>query len=567
MTLADKFADKWVVKPTKLMVRQMGGYTDRWFDDRKGMYDDHVDMNIQGTTIYARVRIDHLERSVRLRQTSRNSLSVDCECLAGVFMYQDCPCIHAIAALQYLADNFEKLTADSYMRKEKVAAMLDMIPHEQALEFLSSVLTNNAHTYTEFVEQFGMGNIAVKTDYNMELDRMYYTCMDSRQKIAVSLDFGGYFGRASDRADSAESAEICKAMSEAIHRNMHMVNDSDGYYTDCFVESVENMAESILQLPDKSKHIEYLATMMAKMPPNLAKHYRSALETVCVSGEDLDRLSGFLQELLGRTTEPERIAEVTHMQIYILEERDEEEEDGGTDKIIRLLADTYRLAPALRVKYIEYLKQIDAGAAKKAAMEIVKEFPDDKDAADAALDACERTDPEYATLSLNLFTSTGDWKYYTRMKESPSWSAPDTVRRLVDLGEIRKSIDLCIKERMYDDGMRILESKKRLGLLTIYVESLGKKYSERYFDAYSPLIRKMVASKAGGRLRRPDKMSIRIFRKVGGAVAADPKYNERVRSHLLHIRGLGDRRYADLVNYVRSKSSRNTSLLAAIRDL
>ncbi|MCG8531318.1 MAG: hypothetical protein MI749_11700, partial [Desulfovibrionales bacterium] len=364
----------------------------------------------------------------------------------------------------------------------------------------------------------------------MAVDRLYYASMDPRQKVVGErLDFGGCFDMAGG-ADGAESANAYRAMSESIYRNMGMVDDADGYYTDCLVESIENMAESVLQLEDKREHTEYLATMMAEAPPDLSRHYRSALETVCVSGAELDHLYGFLQTLLdGGDREPGQIVEITRMQIHILEERD----GDHTGEIVRRLEGTYRLAPELRVKHIEYLERADAAEARGRAMQMVKEFPDDAGVAEAALGMCGKSDPEYATLSLGLFVSTGDWKYYARIKESPSWSAADTVRSLVDMGENQKAVEACIKEKMHDEGMDILESAKHLGLLGRFAERLGKKYPERYYDAYAPLIRSLALRKARGKARGLEKVPVRFFKRLGGAQATDQKHNERVRDHLL----------------------------------
>lgn len=575
------------MRPDSSMAGMYGDTMD-WDDDAPGAYDGLVDSFISGTTLHSLVSDGYSKLHVIVQQTDGQGLASRCECGMSMFMRDRHVCDHVIMALRHLSDNFEELTSESYMRKERVSKMLEAIPTQQALAFLSDELVENMGVYRRFVDSFGMRDrFRAGRDYGTEIDRLYYVSLGPDGKVDGGLSFDRYFGAARAAADGAESIGIHRAVSEAIQRNMGVVDDSDGYYTDCMIESIENMAEAILGLPDRREHIAYMAGMVAKAPRDVARHYRSALETVCASDGDLDYLHAAAEELLAgggaggegegeekereRGREPWQVAELTRLQLFALEYRREPAgREEGMEAVLRRLAGAYRLDPDLRALYIGCLGQGGSDDARQTAMGVLREFPDDEAALRAALDGriVGVGDQEYAELATRMFASTGDWKYYDRLREAGAWSAADAVRGLLGMGQDRRALEVCMREKMYDEAMGVVESRKDLALFALHVTDLGRVHPGRYFEAYASRIREMAANRPGAKARRGFAgVPARILKKLGSSQYTSEKYNMQMRNHLLRIRELGDDRYLDLVKYARSKNSKSTSFLAAIRDL
>ena len=568
------------MRPTKKLIRDMG-YNANQFGESPGRFDNYVVGSISGDEFSAYVKTDYVERIVMVKQLSKTRFDTHCDCELMSFSMSNGNwfCEHTFAALQYLADNFAELVHDAYSREQKINSMLEIIDTDDAKAFLSDLLQNSVDAYQDFLKKFKMTASTVVTDYSMDLDLMYYEALDSTGKIRESVDFIPYFNMANN-ADGVRQAGLYRAISESIYKNMELVDNTNGYYTDCFVESIENMIESVLQISDKKEHLEYFATMIIKVPADISKHYRTALETICTSEEDLKYLHGLLPPLVKKATVPEHKTELTRLEAYILEETDQ------TDEVIKLLTDTYRLSPALRTKYIDCLRRVDKDAAKSAAMDIIEEFPDDAASMGAALDMYDRTAPEYSMLTVRLFMATGDWKYYVMMKESDLCNIDDIIKDLLKNGDTRKAIEVCIREKMYDDAMEILESNKRLDLLGLHVEKLGKRYPTRYFDTYAPMIEQLAKNKVGksSKFKRlttvlrsdvkrtrnssdSDEANVKRTRNSSDSDEANVKYCERIKNHLLLIKSIGDSRYATLVAFVRSKNSKNILLQNILDDL
>lgn len=559
--LKDRFRKKWVVRPTKKMLRNMGYNIP--LDENVGIYDNVVSALIKDDVYYAQVSMDYEPRLVTITQTSKQTLDVNCGCPQMSYGYRGgWVCEHVSAAFQYLSDNFAELVHESYSRESKIKYTLETIDGSDAKDFLYELFDMDILAYGEFLKRFETVAEEVETDYNMDIERLYYEAMDSAGKVGENLNFAPFFNMASN-SKGAVQAGVYRSMSEVIYRNMGVVDDKDGYYSDCFVESIENMIESVLQISDKKVYLEYFAAMMIKAPADFSRHYRTALEAVCASEEDLEYLQGLLPPLLKKASKPEQKAELTRLQVYMLEETDQ------TDEAIKLLEGTYRLSPALRAKYIDCLREVDRDAAKSAAASIIKEFPDDEVSMKAALGMYGPADPEYVKLAAGMFGTTGDWKYYTMMKGSDLCNIPDLIKSLLKNEDARKAIDVCLKEKMYDDAMDILESNRRLDLMGQHAKQLGKMYPARYFDAYAPMMEQLATSKTG----KPRKLQrfVTIFHessaKAPDTSDTNKKHCERIRNHLLIIKGLGDDRYEKLVSFVRSKNRDNEYLQNMLHDL
>ncbi len=577
VSLARKFKDKWVVRPESIGNMLYGDTLD-WSDAAPGAYDGRVESYIDGTTLYALVNDGRRKMHVMVQQTNDNNLAPRCECSISLFDRGGYVCDHIIMVLRHLADNFEELTTEAYTREERVSEVLGAITAQQTLEFLSDVLVKHPDIYMQFVDHFGIKDrLRFEPDYETELDRHYYTHQGRGGRVDESLSFDRYFEAARAAAGGTKTIAIHRAVSEAIQRNMGIVNDSDGYYTDCAIEAVENMAEAVLGLPDRREYIKYMAGMAAKASRNMARHYRSALETVCASDGDLDCLyeaaTGLLAERMEGGEEdagPWQVAELTRLQIYALEEGGGSAREGAMEAILRRLAGSYRLDSDLRVLYIKCLGQSGADNAKQAAVDVASEFPGDAAALGAILEEgiISSSDPECAELATKTFASTGDWKHYDMLKEAGAWSAPDAVRDLLEMGHDYKALEVCMREKMHDKAMDVIESKKSLDLLARHAADLGKVYPERYFEAYASRIREMSARKPDAKARRGFKtIPAKIFKKLSTQQYVSEKYNEQVRDHMLRVKELGDDRYPDLVKYIRSKHSKSTTFLAAVRDL
>lgn len=568
MSLKERFDGKWVVKPTKDLIKEMYGSV-RWTSHEPGELDAQIHAAIYGDTLSATVRMNYSKHHVRIQQVGKNQIQSKCTCpqwviSSSVYNYDNPACEHIVATLQYFSEHFETLIHDSYTRKEHIDSLLEKVPQKDALQFLADTMENNGGVYAGFLKKFQLSRMPNKVSYDMNLDRMYYAAMDHKEKISENLSFEDYFDAAAESGGDLQSAKVYQSISEAINRNMSLIDDSDGYYADCFIESIENLAESVLRLPNRRKHIAYFVSMMTKARPEFSRHYRTALETVCSSQEDLAYLEKIIKLKLEKEPEdPKRVTDLMHLYVYVLDET------GRTDESMQRLAAAYGLDTTLRTKYLDHLMQSDSSRdhVRDTALRIAEEFPDDETTADLALDMCDKSDPRYLDLAVKLFMSTGGWKYHAKMRESDAWDASKMVDALVKKDDTRKAVELCVREKMYEDAMQILESKKHMGLLGIYAEKLGKKYPDRYFDAYAPLIRKLASDKILKK-RITKKMSFGAFRNtVKAASDSDLKHYEKIRTHLRNIKTVGNDRYGDLIRFVRLKNKKNALLLKSIENL
>lgn len=86
-----------------------------------------------------------------------------------------------------------------------------------------------------------------------------------------------------------EAIRAYREISEVIAENMDYIDDSNGYYGECFTKAVDGMVECIkMKGIVKKPHITYMfEKFLLKDPDYFADNYEDALYSVCTSADDL----------------------------------------------------------------------------------------------------------------------------------------------------------------------------------------------------------------------------------------------------------------------------------------
>ncbi len=501
--------------------------------------------------------------TVAVRGDRTLGVNAGCTCPYSEYYYGACK--HIVAAMIHLIENLEEILSDNETRVSTVKHMVTLVPPEKAVEFLTDVMIMDESVRQRFVDTFGLGHVRPVTNYKSSMDRLYSGAKGSDGKISHPLNFDRYFdnARASQSGgEFADAAKIYQTISEKISENMGAVDDSGRYYTDCFMEALDGMAESIIrnEMPagKKHEHVSYLfEKLMEGRPVRFVPYYRSALETVCTTDED----TVFLHDTIDSHLHADgpvpdgTMAEMVHMQADALERL------TRTAELVSLLEEFYYLDSRLCVRYLGMLHNDDdddddAAAAAAADPDQVLQaihdatdaFPDNLGVMEAVLELYPETAPGYVSTLREMFVATGDWKYFFRIRgASCDWHADveAVVMRFREKPDPGMAVNAYLKGSMADEAMNLLESIDDADLFAAYRTKLAPAYPGRYFAAYGTLIRRFAKSTTGR------------------------DHYARVCRHLASIKAIpgGDRSYGELILNIRRENSGRRVLLELIRGM
>lgn len=168
--------------------------------------------------------------------------------------YCTCPydyegyCKHIVAVLLYASKHFDKMIREEIQRRAKRDDAFFGISAKRLKEFLRMMMDENEDLEIRFIDYFGKDDDDVSLrDYKSEINILYK--MDTGTyggmiEYGCEISFDKFIKLAKTReskGDYFEAARIHQEISEAISDNMEMVDDSDGYYGDCFSDAINGM--------------------------------------------------------------------------------------------------------------------------------------------------------------------------------------------------------------------------------------------------------------------------------------------------------------------------------------
>lgn len=353
------------------------------------------------------------------------------------------------------------------------------------------------------------------------------------------------------RKNYAEAIRVYRELSEVMAKHMDIVDDSDGYYVDCFSGVIHCMANCInLQGADKKPHITYMfEKFMLKDPDYFADCYEDALYSVCTDADDLAHWENLLDPHIPDTL-PHRdknwfehfeAIRLVRMKITILERR-------KSRMLPDMLAKYYRDDDKICVSYIRHLRRKDKQAALRVAEEGAEIFSYSKEIRNIVHGLYEKTDPRYV-MSLRRFFMDGlSWRHYDELKKrSDDWD--DELASIIDELEHDKKhymlIEVLLREHMTDRAVRLILQCDQLALLEEHHDTICKIYPEKCHAAYKKHIDKL-ARDAHGR--------------------SSYKF---VKKHLKKMKNVPDHKkeFAAFVEHLKKRHARQPAFLDEIRRL
>ncbi len=230
------------------------------------------------------------------------------------------------------------------------------------------------------------GSDAPDRDYYPEINELYEKAADSYGLIEYGneINYGKFTRLAKSKErekDYLEAIRIYQDLSEVIADNMGMIDDSDGYYGDCFVNAMHRMTSCIkLQAPTHEQKRSYMSYMFEKYikndPDYFQEHYHEALESICADRDDYEYWKSLLEPYL-----PDRMPSKSswskhydavvkiRMYMYILEKLNDESIDD-------CLAKHYRDDSEICIAYAKRLKNTDPDRAMSVMEGGLKIFDD-----------------------------------------------------------------------------------------------------------------------------------------------------------------------------------------------
>lgn len=418
------------------------------------------------------------------------------------------------------------ITNDEEEEEERLDATLTGSTEKQLKDFLRTEFDRNEalkkHFLIRMTGESRKGGKSVE-DYKRELTRDYQEASGRHGMLdyGVELDFSksqDLAERYIEKGNHAEAVKVYQALSEVIAENMDMVDDSDGYYGGEFESAMEGFASAINQgsmnHKDKAPRIKYLFTKYIANDDDFEEYYEAALKSICTTREDLLYWKGLLAPRLPNAIPDSRDwtrhydAERSLLtQAYILERL-------GDEQSVAELYDLFRKHYRDDKEFcLLYVNRLDKDAKKDEAVRTAEEgltiFPPH-----LAVELRHFLEGFYAKSNpkkhrenlKNIFFQEGDWAYYEKLRKAcgPDWG--DMLNEMVshftsrDEGRYESGgrvIDIYLREKMYDEAIRLVLGRRSLWTLDSYYDKLSPKYPNEYFRAYKELIFPYAESRMG----------------------------------------------------------------------
>ena len=532
----------WTYFPNRQQIRRT---CPQHMYDRAGdaVQNDEIESaRMTGSTITINVRARNQTHAVVLTYDNDGTVFGDCNCSDG---RKNLWCWHYAAALVYTADHIDELKEEEETRTEAVDYFMANLPQARVLNFVSKHLRENPQFYDSFVEALKLQNVRIPRNYSKMMERIYADDRTGGEEDNVI--FGRIFKIARDERDSGghlEAARAYSGMAEHIISNMKNTEDANGYYKDCAVEAIDSMVDSIIcenMKPDKKKpYIKYFFKRAVNTTYRVYwPQYVEALETICTEEEDM---AGWLEMInKGMSSKAGAPVQMARMRSHILEDA------GRWEEAADALSDHYASDPDVCRRFVGILRHVEGERALEDARKAVAAFRTDTAIMEEALPIFASVNDEYQQLLVNLFESTGDWKYFFKIKEvADDWNnALDHMSKNLAPKAPERAVEIYLKESMRQKAMDTLERLDSHDTYAKYLSKLAKKFPDRYFESYGNNIRRLAKARTG------------------------KDHYERVRVHLQNLLSIpeSEDRFRALVASIKSENSGRRTLLKALEGL
>lgn len=292
-----------------------------------------------------------------------------------------------------------------------------------------------------------------------------------------------------------EAATIYQALSEVIAENMEEVDDSNGYYADEFVLTIDDFVYCInraeLNHTEKKKYTKYFFNEYIENDPDyFREYYAYTLKEICYSKDDLEYWKKLLKLHLPKNLpdisqwcEYYQTKEILKMQLHILDLLSNDKE------FYDLIKKYYRQEQEFCLYYVSRLEK--DGKSKEA----IKVAEEDLSLFSEHLTSkirrslnrfYKKYSPEkYKQNLVNLFIHNRDWNDYEKLKEICSeedWKKlfSTIINNLSKdrdrFGGEDTIINLYLKEGMFEQALKQVLTKRNLHTLSIYYKYLRKNF-------------------------------------------------------------------------------------------
>ena len=399
---------------------------------------------------------------------------------------------------------------DGKEKRTEIDSLFYELSSRQLKEFLSIEMKYDNNLQTRFTDYFKRGSNAPKRDYKSDINLLYKRAISRYGMIEYGneLDFERFISAArtkEGKKDYAGAARIYQELSEAIAENMDTVDDSDGYYGDCFIDAIDNMTSCINQQvithEQKQQYISYMFERYIRNDPDyFVEHYVLALEQICKNRQEYTFWRDLLEPHVPKKMPNSRnwhkhynAREMIQMKIYILGKlKDRSIEDT--------FATHYRDDSYMCIQYIRYLQKTDSKRALQVMQEGLGLYPESTEIKDIACKIYKKTDPRHHNILMGLYLDTLETRYYSALKKiSPKWGNTVKVitRHLARTESYDTLIDTYLKEGMYSNAIRQVVSCDDLSMLARYRKDLAARYPKEYHNSYKRLLAEFAESRAG----------------------------------------------------------------------
>ena len=468
------------------------------------------------------------------------NLEFNCSCMSMSYMHT---CAHCVALLIYGANNLDKLIGDEQNRKKIINFYISKVSANQANDFLIHILNVRPLLINAFIKRYNLYDLQPPRDYAGELKRFCNASLKNSKTADLSTHLLS-ISEMRDQDDSKNVAAIYKDVSEALRPMVDASIDTTGYYADCCIEAIENMAESVMrekfELKEKRKYIKFLIDEAVTVNNSkIIPYYRSALEMICNEPEDLvawekmviSRIAKLDAErdkirASGKKPKPKPSSFIRSAVQDIKSKTDKfvKKEDARklgalqlshdilTGMHAHVLAQTNRVEQALSVlrprafesrevciTYLHILRSIDAKDEYKGALDAVTVFPEDVQIINAVMDLFPLNSPQRVNLSIKAFKFTGEVGYLDEIKRNvDDWDAvfSDMIDNLAKQN-LDKAVEVCIKNGPIEKVINILENSNDVWMFKKYSKKVRKRNSELYAISYGKALVVFASGKSG----------------------------------------------------------------------
>jgi len=471
-----------------------------------------------------------------------DDLSANCSCPYDLEGY----CKHIVAvflAIDKEPEKVEGMRRRYTLDQESVDDLLNKTDPHAIQGFLLQEMKANPELRARFVARFSsVGTGKSLSEYRDDMESAFDEAEDEHGLLSFGNELNlSQFQELAEiytqKEDFMEAAKIHQALSQTIAGRMNHVDDSYGYFSGEFSDSLKAFVECILaaRLPADARrgYIDYLwGRYLLNKPDYFQDDYFNALKVLCTAREDLIYWKALVKpHLPQRTTgaEPGRREEhqarkLISMQLHLHSSLKE------NDGFYALMDDHYRASPDLCLQYARQLLQDgDREKAIKIAEEGTAIFPgyQSRFLREFLSESYGKDDPQnYREQLRSLYLLTGDWKYYDDLKKAfeskDMWQK--TLENILACAAKERSgrtqrVEIYLRENMYDAALRVVIAKKSIEELRAYHRELADLYPKEYFGAYRELIYPFAGSHMGREHYRDVASVLKKMKKIAGSEA------------------------------------------------